>query len=143
MIKNAWVHQIQQIQPTSIIDDYYLGMARIAILLLQKVSSGLFLNHCCHKGINFDEFIADNRARDLCELYRHQYISFSELKELWLDYSCQEKYYFLVRLVYPSFYFDMYERKDELEKTLLFYRQQLQEITNELSNQIYFPTFLW
>lgn len=143
MIKNAWLNHVQEIHPKSLLDYYYLGMAKIAIALLNQVSFDLFLNHHCHKGIDFEVDIADNRARDLCELYRYQYLSYDEIIKLIDELSTNEKYYFIVRLIYPSFYFDHPRDNELLEKMLPIYRKQIETIINVLCNQIAIPTLLW
>lgn len=143
MIKNAWLNNIQCKICHSCLDEYYLGMAKIAVSLLNQVSYDLYLNHHCHKGVNFEKDIADNRARDLCELYRFQHLSFQDVVHYLEDYSIQEKYYFFVRLVYPSFFFE--ENVDDLylENMFQIYRSQLNDIIKYLSSQIFIPSLIW
>ena len=143
MIKNAWMNKIKQIDPKTCLDYYYMGMAKNAIVMLNSVSRDLFLNHHCHKGKEFDEDIADNRARDLCELYRYQYLTFEEVIFYLEEYSIHEKYYFLVRLIYPSFYFDYPQDIDFLERMIGIYRKQIEEVTKYLSKHLSIPTLLW
>lgn len=143
MIKNAWLNNIEKKDCHSCLDEYFLGMAKIAVILLNQVSFDLFLNHHCHKGVNFDVDIADNRARDLCELYRYQYLTLQETINQLNTYSLQEKYYFFVRYVYPSFFFEDNVDQLYLENMFQIYRSQINEIIKYLSSQIYIPSLIW
>lgn len=140
MIKNAWLRQVNEAKTTTYLDAYFIGMAKNAIALLNQVNFDLFLNHHCHKPPQFEEAVADHKARDFAELYRYQYLSFEELKVHLDVLSIHEKFYFYVRLIYPSFYFS---HDENLMTWLELYRFQLSEITTYLSTQIQLPTLLW
>lgn len=143
MIKKAWLNNISQFECESMFDLYYLGMAKVAVCLLNKVSYDLFLNHHCHKGNEFEKDIADNRARDLCELFRYDLIGYNDLIYFLQNYSDNEKYYFLVRLVYPNFLFENRFDTKYLEDYLPVYRQKIKQVIDYFNNQIYIPSFVW
>lgn len=137
MIKNAWLINIKNYTWQSCTDLYYLNMAKIAVCLFNHVNKDLYLNHCCHKGLQFEVEIADNRARDLAELFRYDLVTFQDLISYLESYSSNERYYFLVRLVYPSFLFD------KRDYDVRMYRDKIKQVIDYLHNQIYIPSFVW
>lgn len=113
---------------------YYLGLSEIAINLLNYVNYDN-LNYCIsHKRLSTLEelfnplnIIIDNKTRDISEFVKIKYfrdeILLDELLSLIKTnvFIKDEIILLLSRLIYPSYYFDMYEKiytEKELEKEL-------------------------
>ena len=103
--------------------NYYIGLAETAISLIKSINNeGMYLS-LSHKRINnaFDLYnplnlIIDVRIRDICEYFKFCFFEnkniFKEL-ELFLNYnklSYNESVYFLARMLFPTYYFDLYEK---------------------------------
>lgn len=103
--------------------NYYIGLAETAISLIKSINNeGMYLS-LSHKRINnaFDLYnplnlIIDVRIRDICEYFKFCFFEnknvFREL-ELFLNYnklSYNESVYFLARMLFPTYYFDLYEK---------------------------------
>lgn len=103
---------------------YHVGLAKTAITALNDLifdyPQGLLLNTLCHRRLmaldfknifNPLNFISDNRARDLCDLYLHEIIDVKEVMNVFESqrYSVMEMQYFYCRLLYPSWFFDLIE----------------------------------
>lgn len=103
--------------------NYYIGLAETAISLIKSINNeGMYLS-LSHKRINnvFDLYnplnlIIDVRIRDICEYFKFCFFEnkniFKEL-ELFLNYnklSYNESIYFLARMLFPTYYFDLYEK---------------------------------
>lgn len=120
--------------------DYYVGLSENAINLLNYINDKNIKYYICHKRIcaneKLDSFfnplgiIVDSRVRDIAEYIKIMYFN----KETDID---EVKYYldilnlddteillFLARMIYPSYYFDMYD-------------QIIQENINEEKIEIY------
>lgn len=104
---------------------YYIGLSENAINLLNFVNSKKIKGYVCHKRIKYkdslDEFlnpvnvIIDNRMRDIAEYVKAQFF-YTEFCETWVfeyleqtNLSYDESLLFLSRLLYPSYYFDLYD----------------------------------
>ena len=114
--------------------NYYLGLSEIAINLLNYVSMKNINYYISHKRLDVEEdmsnplnIIIDSRARDIGEYikvkYFHDKINIRELEEfiISLRFSKDEMLLLLARLIYPSYYFDIYEQifiGNESEKEL-------------------------
>lgn len=118
--------------------NYYIGLAETAISLIKSINNeGLYLS-LSHKRINnaFDLYnplnlIIDVRIRDICEYFKFCFFEnkniFKEL-ELFLNYNklnYNESVYFLARMLFPTYYFDLYEKiiangvkEEELKKII-------------------------
>ena len=103
--------------------NYYIGLAETAISLIKSINNeGMYLS-LSHKRISnaFDLYnplnlIIDVRIRDICEYFKFCFFEnkniFKEL-ELFLNYnklSYNESIYFLVRMLFLTYYFDLYEK---------------------------------
>lgn len=103
--------------------NYYIGLAETAISLIKSINNeGMYLS-LSHKRINnaFDLYnplnlIIDVRIRDICEYFKFCFFEnkniFKEL-ELFLNYNklrYNESVYFLARMLFPTYYFDLYEK---------------------------------
>lgn len=149
---------------------YFIGLAETSISLYKMLSKKDAVSLCiAHKRIRakdtlFDlynplNFILDIPSRDASEYFKSAfmdqddiineiiyYLSYSNLNE----YECQM---FFVRLLFPTFYFDIYEdviTGDEKEKELLKatvhiekYEQMLKQVYQYLRTIIYLPEIEW
>ena len=103
--------------------NYYIGLAETAISLVKTLSGKEIYLSLSHKRITnpFDLYnplnlIIDIRVRDICEYFKFCFFDnkniFKEL-ELFLNYnklSYDESIYFLARMLFPTYYFDLYEK---------------------------------
>lgn len=103
--------------------NYYIGLAETAISLIKSINNESIYLSLSHKRINnaFDLYnplnlIIDVRIRDICEYFKFCFFEnkniFKEL-ELFLNYnklSYNESVYFLARMLFPTYYFDLYEK---------------------------------
>ena len=114
--------------------NYYIGLTETAITLLNYVNYSMVKNYICHKRINFKEkldeflnpinFIIDSRVRDLAEFIKINYmfncINYNDIIKMieLFNLSDQEAILLLSRLLYPSYYFDLYDKiiKDEIDE---------------------------
>lgn len=104
---------------------YYIGLSELAINLLNFVDMKNIKFYICHKRINFNDkldsifnplnIVVDNKTRDIGEFLKSQYINncmdinqtILAIEKVSLDYN--ESILLLARLIYPSYYFDMYD----------------------------------
>ena len=103
--------------------NYYLGLSEIAINLLNYVNAKNISYHISHKRLETKEdmvnplnIIIDSRTRDVGEYIKVKYFyAKTEIRKL-LDFiassnfSKDEILLLLARLIYPSYYFDIYEK---------------------------------
>jgi len=130
---------------------YYVGLSECAINLLNYVNKKNIKFSICHKRINYKEnmddflnplnIIIDNRTRDMAEFFKVNYINdnidtenvLNYLNILDLDYN--ECLLLLARLIYPSYYFDVYDKviQEKIsEERIDFY----------IKKNVYYETFL-
>lgn len=104
---------------------YYIGMSETAINLINQIDSSDIKFCVCHRRINYkedlDEFfnpanmILDSRTRDITEYFKVNYINGkinidSIINALdHIDFNYDENLLIMARLLYPSFYFDVYD----------------------------------
>jgi len=104
---------------------YYIGLSECAINLLNYIEKKGINFYICHRRINnyatIDDLlnplniIFDNRTRDIGEFIKFTYINndidicdvYNYLDGLNLDYN--ESILLMARLIYPSYYFDLYD----------------------------------
>lgn len=114
--------------------NYYLGLSEIAINLLNYVDMKNLNYYISHKRIETKEdlfnplnIIIDSRARDIGEYIKTKYFydkfETGQLEEFIVNsrFSKDEILLLLARLIYPSYYFDIYEKvfiNNEAEKEL-------------------------
>ncbi len=114
--------------------EYHIGMAKTAIGILNDLiydyPGGVALNMVCHRRIHTLDFkncmypmnfIMDNRARDLSELFLHGLIDENEVMHCFEQqgYTPAEMLYFFCRLLYPVWFFDLIEEAYFLNKESL------------------------
>lgn len=148
---------------------YYIGLSENAIGLLNYVDKSNLNSYVCHKRINYKEemdsffnpanIIIDNRVRDISEYFKINYINdnididevFEYLNSVNLNYD--ESLLFLSRLMYPSYYFDIYDKviqgkisEDKVNffiKKNVHYEQFLKSIYKYLKNKYRIPEIEW
>lgn len=149
--------------------NYYIGLSETAIGLLNYIDNNEITYHICHKRITqnetLDEFfnpiniIIDNRTRDVAEYIKFNYINeLIDIKEVFhyldnLNLNYTESLLFLARLLYPSYYFDMYdeiiqEKISEQKinfyiKKNVYYETFLKKIYNYIKNRYKIPEIEW
>ncbi len=104
--------------------NYYIGLAENAIILVNntdKKNINLSLSHRRISNNAFDLYnplniIIDVRIRDICEYFKYCFfngIDISQELELFLNYNrldINEGKLFLARMLFPTYYFDLYEK---------------------------------
>ena len=149
--------------------DYYIGLSENAIVLLNYVKEKDIRFYMCHRRINHNEkldnffnpinFVVDNLARDVGEYIKVNFFTDGlNLDEIYsyidkLDFNESECILFFARLIYPSYYFDVYdqivqgnvsEEKIELyTKKNVSYETFLVKIYNYLRLNFNFPEIEW
>jgi len=147
---------------------YYIGLAEVGISLFNtyyEENQNLYLSHKRIKSSNstyelYDPFnlILDLKVRDIAEYFKSLYIENNDVFENIKDYleenlTNYEKIMFFIRMLYPSFYFDIYEEiidlkvgeeniNDVIEKSRQ-YDLLLKKIYNYLSLSINMPYISW
>lgn len=130
---------------------YYVGLSESAISLLNYINKKNIKFSICHKRVNYKEnmddflnplnIIVDNRTRDIAEFFKVNYINnnidvekvLNYLNILDLDYN--ESLLLMARLMYPSYYFDVYDKviQEKIsEEKVNFY----------IKKNVYYETFL-
>ena len=102
--------------------NYYIGLAENACLYMKKALNvnDISLLSVCHKRINNDiydplDYIYDYRVRDSAEYIKTSFFYNKDALDLVKEYfsnnylSYREALLFYARLLYPSYFFDMYE----------------------------------
>jgi len=103
---------------------YFVGMTENAIQLLVNFNNDSKLS-IGHRRINRDSttfdlynpfnFIIDYKIRDICEYFKYSFIKKEDVYDNIVKYitnvnlTNDECYLFLIRMLFPSFYFDYYE----------------------------------
>lgn len=148
---------------------YYIGLSECAINLLNYVKKDKLKYFISHNRIKYnetmDEFlnptniIIDSRVRDISEYFKSNYINDNiEIDEVidFLDrsnFDYTESLLFLSRLIYPSYYFDVYdkiiqekiseEKIDFITKKNTHYEVFLKKIYIYLKNKYKIPEVEW
>ena len=105
--------------------NYYVGLTECAISLLNYVDNSKIDYYISHKRINYNESLSeffnplnitiDSRVRDIAEYIKINYINERlDIKEIYfyldrLNFDYAESILLLSRLLYPSYYFDIYD----------------------------------
>lgn len=131
--------------------NYYVGLSECAINLLKYLNNDNIKFYITHKRIMYKEktdellnpinLIIDTRVRDIAEYFKINYINnnynvqdiIKEIDMLNLDYN--ESILLLSRLMYPSFYFDLYDKiiQEKIDESKIdFY----------IEKNVYYETFL-
>ena len=103
---------------------YYIGLSEIAICLLKNINKNELYYSLGHKRISCDDttyvfynplnIVIDLRIRDICEYYKSCFfnnLSVDSLDNylLYNNFTDSEACCFLARMLFPTYYFDIYE----------------------------------
>lgn len=148
---------------------YYIGLAENAIILFNTTNKEK-LNICLsHKRIKFNSttyelynplnFIIDYRVRDICEYFKDAFFNNKKVYDdiqtylYYNDLSYEESCLFFSRMLFPSYYFDMYEKilidkieEKELNKVLsktIEYEKLLKKVYYSLRQNNKLPLIEW
>ncbi|MBE5820751.1 MAG: hypothetical protein E7310_08120 [Clostridiales bacterium] len=149
--------------------DYYIGLSETAINLLNYINADYVNFYISHNRINknekLDDFfnpiniVVDSRVRDIAEYikinYFHNLIDTEEILSFLdgLEFDYTESILFLSRLLYPSYYFDVYDQiiqeklnEDKIKfyiKKASSYEDFLKKIYNYIKNKYKIPQIEW
>ena len=130
---------------------YYVGLSELAISLLNYVNTNEIYPYVQHKRIIYKEtyntflnplnIIIDTRMRDIAEYlkinYIHENINIEDVLMLLdnINMNKSESILLLSRLIYPSYYFDIYDEiiKESIDSSKLNYY---------IEKNVYYETFL-
>lgn len=106
--------------------DYYIGLSENALSLLNYINQEDIRFYMCHRRINYNEkldeffnpmnFVIDNITRDIGEYIKINYFTGKiELADIYafidkLGLNNSESILLLARLMYPTYYFDVYDQ---------------------------------
>lgn len=147
---------------------YYIGLSENAITLVKNVSFENIYS-LSHRRINHIDtiqelynplnFIVDLRIRDICEYFKNAYFHNQEIeKELFvfLDsnvFNYEESCCFLARMLFPTYYFDIYEKiiNNEIDEIKINnivelskgYEKIIKKLYFYLKNKVNIPTIEW
>lgn len=147
---------------------YYIGLAELGIALFNNYYDETYPSIVEHKRIekNSDLYelynpfnmIKDLKVRDISEYFKNKYLydePFEEIKKYLKTevLSKYEKIMFFIRMLYPSFYFDMFEEiidekitEKEIKKIIKKtenYDSLIKKIYEYLSGEIEMPFIIW
>lgn len=153
--------------------NYFVGMVEVGISLLSNINNDANIS-ISHRRINKDSttfdlynpfnFIIDYKIRDICEYFKYNFIKgedvFNEIKEYLstTNLNIDDSYLFFVRMLFPSFYFDSYEKimnkyfyediieenvLNNIEEIALKYEKLLKKIYSFMKEYILIPRIDW
>ncbi|MFV0250413.1 MAG: hypothetical protein ACK5HP_05230 [Bacilli bacterium] len=148
---------------------YFEGLAENAISLLNQATNSKITNVISHKRLKCNltafefynplNFIIDFKVRDSCEYFKDLAVNkkdiYSIIEQYILEsnFSYDEYLYFFIRLLYPTPYFDCFERiienksdEDNLKQIILSVNENellLKKVYKLLSNYINMPDIEW
>ena len=146
-----------------------VGLSELAISLLNYVNTDEVSAHISHKRIMINETVSqfsnpvnitiDSISRDIAEYLKVNYIANNLSDEDVLnhvrriDFNNSEAILFLSRLIYPSYYFDIYdqiiqdkaseEKLENIIKNNVPYETLLKKVYIELKNKYRLPEIEW
>lgn len=149
--------------------DYYVGLSETAINLLNYINENKILFFISHRRIdmneNLDDFFnpinitIDSKVRDVAEFIKINYLNekINEEDVIYylnnIKFSYDESLLLLSRLLYPSYYFDMYDQiiQEKIsEEKICFYIKKntvyevfLKKIYNYIKNKYKIPEIEW
>lgn len=134
---------------------YFVGLAENSIMLSKTFENKMTFNDISHRRIKkkdklFDLYnpfnlIIDLKVRDICEFFKNRFFTDNDIYDeiiyflSFSNYNSNELIAFFTRLMYPSYYFDMYEsiiNNDTNEKNLLLIIDKAEEY-EELLKKVY------
>ena len=104
--------------------NYYIGLAENAIILVNNTDKKDVVLSLSHRRISDSSFelynplniVIDVRIRDICEYFKYRFFHNIDIRqelELFLNYNhlnINEGKLFLARMLFPTYYFDIYEK---------------------------------
>ena len=149
--------------------DYYVGLTECSINLLNFIDEKKIQYCICHRRITSNEtldnffnplnIIIDSRVRDVAEYFKINFFYNNiDAKNIiyyldGLNFDYVDSLLFLVRMLYPSYYFDMYDQiiQEKIsEEKIIFYIKKnthyeafLREIYNYIKNKYKIPQIEW
>lgn len=128
--------------------NYYLGLSEIAINLLNFIDYKKINYYICHKRIensndllNPLNMVIDNKMRDIAEYIKVKYINNEISVNQVIEFIGKNRFtndeiiLFFSRLIYPSYYFDIYEK--------IYYGSEDEKSINKvIKKNVYYETFL-
>ena len=149
--------------------DYYIGLSENAISLLNYIKEKDIRLYMCHRRIKYNEkldyffnpvsFVIDNLGRDIAEYIKVNFFERNlDLQEVYtcidnLSFNESERILFFARLMYPSYYFDVYDKimqgiiaEEQIElyiKKNASYETFLKNMYNYLKLKFSFPEIEW
>ena len=153
------------------IANYYIGLAENAIQFLKSISNGSVPAYITHKRLKINTnlvelynpafLIIDTRSRDIAEYYKDMFfktdISLENIMEQIMpilnNYSSTEKQLFFARMIYPTYFFDVYDdilfnNKNEsilnsITSKSVEYEKFIKELFNEIKKTTYIENIDW
>lgn len=151
---------------------YFIGLSENAIQLLNEIDLKKIDLYVSHKRIdnistlinfyNPQNFIIDSRVRDIAEYFKSSFFNknnnITVVEEVFvflseINYNYVEVMLFFIRLLYPSYYFDLYDlilsnKKEEKELVNIInkvseYEKFLVEIYNYINSYYPMPQIEW
>jgi len=148
---------------------YYVGMAENAICLVKNINSQNLYYSFNHRRINFNDtlqdlynpinFIVDLRIRDVCEYLKSCFFNKIDIEnELFLylennNLNYDESCCFLARMLFPTYYFDIYEKiinneidENQINNIIILandYEKLIKKLYFYLKNKVNIPTIEW
>ena len=141
---------------------YYIGLGETAIQLVNSLEKTKVPLVCAHKRIGRNDrwydlynplnITIDFSVRDMAEYFKNCFFSGKDIHNELAYYfrnvklSTYEYFLFLARLIYPTYYFDLYEeiitdrKKDEEIKKIIIKVDDFEKILKEIYS--YYKTFL-
>lgn len=148
---------------------YYIGLAENAISLVKIIKTENLYYSLTHRRINYKDtiqeiynplnFVIDIRIRDVCEYFKNCFFNkidienemFSYLNSNNLNY--EESCCFLARMLFPTYYFDTYEKiiNNEIDESKINnitqlandYEILIKKLYFYLKNKVNIPTLEW
>lgn len=148
---------------------YYIGLSENAITLVKNIPIDKLYYSLNHRRINYKDnmqslynplsFIIDIRFRDVCEYFKSSFFNKINIENeimLYLyynDLNYNESCYFFARMLFPTYYFDIYEKiiNNEIDEIKLNsvislaedYEILLKKIYLYLKNKVNLPNLEW
>lgn len=149
--------------------DFFLGLGETSIQLLNEMPNQNYPSVIAHKRIKASDttlelynplnLTIDSRIRDIAEYFKAKFFNSESIDEELYNFlnnariMTNEYYLFLARMLYPTYYFDIYEdiirgktKEEEIKKItekIDEYMYILKQIYQNYKYKINFPTIEW
>lgn len=148
---------------------YYIGLSENAIAFVKTIPNKDITYSLSHKRMNYNDttyelynplnFVIDVRIRDICEYFKNSFFNKKEIEvELFMflnanNLNYNESCYFFARMLFPTYYFDIYEKiiNNEIDENKINYITQrsleyeilIKKLYFYLKNKVNIPTIEW